>query len=503
MTKNEFMQRLKKALENVPKEESEKLLEYYRELIDDGVESGKSEEAVVGELESPETVAYNYRKESGISEEEKPQPSHEKKEKPKKDEDVATTLVKVLAAIFGVFVAFVGAIILFSFGVSGFSIAASGFVVFFSAFALILEPLEMIAQMGTGLILLAVGILFLIGTSLLGRLYALLLRALFFLPKNGKEVKFKKTIASLIACGCVFVLGIALFVAGAGAIGFKYGEIFDSENIIMRTEEITESFDNLKFESDDLALEVTYSEDETTKIEWHEYSGDEWKYTYSDGHITLKSPYTGWRNVTRIWKRGILFSIFSASDKLAHGTLYLPASYTGSLEIELKNGAIEISEMSFAGLDLSSANGAIKLTNIQADTLTADTHNGAIKVTGGEFKSLVASTNNGTVNLIDLTAENISAETSNGAVKLEELTATKIKARTNNGSIGVENILAEDIDLGTDNGSVRGTISGRKEDYRIDVRTGNGKSNLTNTTTGDKILVVRTGNGSVNLTFAD
>lgn len=500
MTKNEFLQRLKRALEGVSKDESEKLLEYYRELIDDGVESGKSEEAVVGELESPETVAYNYRKESGIPEQEKPVPSYEKKPK---EESTETTLVKVFAAILGVFVAFVGAIILFSLGVSGFSVAVSGGIVFISAFALVLEPLEMIVQMGTGLILLAVGILLLIGTSLLGRLYVMLLHALFFLPKSGKEMKFKKTIVSLIVSGCVFALGLVLFVAGAGAIGFQYGEIFDSENIMTRTEVISESFESLKFESDDLALEVKYSEDETAKIEWHEFSGDEWKYSYSDGHITLKSPYTGWKNITSLWKRGILFSIFSGSDRLPRGTLYLPASYTGDLEIELKNGAIEISEMRFAGLDLSSDNGAIKLTDIYADTFTAETRNGAIKVTRGEFKSLVASTNNGAVNLIDLTAENISAETSNGSVKLEGLTATKIKARTNNGSIGVENILAEDIDLGTDNGSVRGSISGRKEDYRIDVRTGNGKSNLKSTTTGDKILVVRTGNGSVNLTFVD
>lgn len=57
MNKNEYMKRLEKALSGVPREERERTLSYYSELIDDRVEEGIDEQRVVSELEAPEAVA--------------------------------------------------------------------------------------------------------------------------------------------------------------------------------------------------------------------------------------------------------------------------------------------------------------------------------------------------------------------------------------------------------------------------------------------------------------
>jgi len=57
MNKNEYMKRLEKALSSVSKEERERTLSYYSELIDDRVEEGMDEQRVVSELEPPEAVA--------------------------------------------------------------------------------------------------------------------------------------------------------------------------------------------------------------------------------------------------------------------------------------------------------------------------------------------------------------------------------------------------------------------------------------------------------------
>lgn len=57
MNKNEYLKRLEKALSGVSKEERERTLSYYSELIDDRVEEGVDELRVVSELESPEAVA--------------------------------------------------------------------------------------------------------------------------------------------------------------------------------------------------------------------------------------------------------------------------------------------------------------------------------------------------------------------------------------------------------------------------------------------------------------
>ncbi len=57
MNKNEYMKRLEKALSGVSREERERTLSYYSELIDDRVEEGMDEQRVVSELEPPEAVA--------------------------------------------------------------------------------------------------------------------------------------------------------------------------------------------------------------------------------------------------------------------------------------------------------------------------------------------------------------------------------------------------------------------------------------------------------------
>lgn len=51
MTKNEYLQGLKQALKSVSKDERERSLAYFAEVIDDRMEDGISEEAAVAELE--------------------------------------------------------------------------------------------------------------------------------------------------------------------------------------------------------------------------------------------------------------------------------------------------------------------------------------------------------------------------------------------------------------------------------------------------------------------
>lgn len=57
MTKAEYLERLRAALEQMPPEEREAQLAYYEELLNDMTEDGMSEEQATGQLGAPETVA--------------------------------------------------------------------------------------------------------------------------------------------------------------------------------------------------------------------------------------------------------------------------------------------------------------------------------------------------------------------------------------------------------------------------------------------------------------
>lgn len=70
MTKKEFLKRLKKGLSPLDRQERERIVEYYDEMIDDRIEYGKTEEEAVEEIGSPEVIAIRTLKEAGIDSEE-------------------------------------------------------------------------------------------------------------------------------------------------------------------------------------------------------------------------------------------------------------------------------------------------------------------------------------------------------------------------------------------------------------------------------------------------
>lgn len=57
MNKQEFLDQLSIKLSNKSKDDLKQILEYYDEMISDGVENGKNEETVISELDKPEEIA--------------------------------------------------------------------------------------------------------------------------------------------------------------------------------------------------------------------------------------------------------------------------------------------------------------------------------------------------------------------------------------------------------------------------------------------------------------
>lgn len=75
MTKDQFLNRLDKALGALPQEEKTQALGYYREYIEEAVESGRTEDEVTASMDAPETIAAQIRRESAFSKAaEKPSP---------------------------------------------------------------------------------------------------------------------------------------------------------------------------------------------------------------------------------------------------------------------------------------------------------------------------------------------------------------------------------------------------------------------------------------------
>lgn len=61
MTKNEYFERLRRAMADMPEEEVHRTVEYYDELIADAMEAGEAEEQAIGSLPAPEDAANDQR----------------------------------------------------------------------------------------------------------------------------------------------------------------------------------------------------------------------------------------------------------------------------------------------------------------------------------------------------------------------------------------------------------------------------------------------------------
>ena len=71
MVKGLWLELFEDAIKKLPKAERNKVLMFYREMIEDKIEGGKSEDGVIAELGNPNDVAQKILEENGIKHEDK------------------------------------------------------------------------------------------------------------------------------------------------------------------------------------------------------------------------------------------------------------------------------------------------------------------------------------------------------------------------------------------------------------------------------------------------
>ena len=194
MSKNEFLNQLSILLSDISPEEREEAIAYYREYIEDaGLEN---EEAILNELGTPQEVAAEIK--SGIlnrTSQDIPYSSNIVKDSPEayqsnthnhtsespKEKNTAFIILAVIGIIFlspiwiglltsalGIIVGFIAAICgcIFGFGIAGGICLFVGMMLFISSFTTLFQtPLVGAALIGAGLIVAAIGILFLLLTG--------------------------------------------------------------------------------------------------------------------------------------------------------------------------------------------------------------------------------------------------------------------------------------------------------------------------------------------------
>lgn len=154
---------------------------------------------------------------------------------------------------------------------------------------------------------------------------------------------------------------------------------------------------------------------------------------------------------------------------------------------------------------------SVTLPNDLVLDVEIETTNGSIGLENlADVKSVLLESTNGSITVKGVNSlQDIEVETVNGGLNVQNVTANKIILETTNGGITVFEATSDDIRLQSTNGGMNVNISGNFENYRVNVRTTNGRirfgdlvvaSGIMNPN-AEKNLEIKTTNGSVDLSF--
>lgn len=186
-------------------------------------------------------------------------------------------------------------------------------------------------------------------------------------------------------------------------------------------------------------------------------------------------------------------------------TVYLPADFSGTLNIEGKNSPVYADSISVNGnITVSNKNSEINISNTKnIESLICTNKNAEINIENISAYSLDVNGENGTVNVKDsVFSGNTVIESDNGSINVASSTFSgDSKLIADNGKCVFDGAALENADVKCDNGSIKGTLDGKKSDYKIKASADNGTSNISDTNSGKYILNLDADNGSIDLDF--
>lgn len=564
MRKQSYLRRLRKSLTGVPAREKENLIEYYSELIDDAYERGKTTREIFRELEPPQVVAENYKRENAVksdrfSERDDLDERLERLERLEREERIARlerlererngnkaafpeygaepasrsrkekrshgALYWLIVAPIRLILAIIGIVLGFSVLIAGFAVViaviAVNIALFFGGIYAIVMSFHMftvnasiaMAQVGAGLALIGLSVAFGFLTPLVCRGYGALVGWLFRgFRRSGKERPYRRRSVAgkfaTAACGLALIVGGGVLgTIGFGRLGYDYRKlaVYDDYTETVAEYDLANEA-AIRVDCSNLNLTVKPAQTEKIKITYFTAETDPKTVTEENGSIVFAgADCSGKEGVKKYlqdaWNRGIAFS--SLSHLYNTATIEVPQSFGGVLDVTVDNGPVVLAGLTLEEAKINTQNSVIHIEECTFGTLTAETSNGMVTVKKLNASQVNLKASNGYIVFEDSACATLTAATSNGAIEAEQSKAESAELSTQNGAISLEKFEAVNVNLKTQNGVIAGSIKGKLEDYRIQASTNNGSCNLVNKDTGTYLLSAHSTNGKIDIGFIE
>ena len=501
MRKQTYLRRLRKSLTGIPVRETESLIEYYSELIDDAYERGKTSREIFRELEDPQAVANNYKRENAYKEErysaryseqddiDERLQRLERLERLKQEERLARLeqaerkrMREQSVSDFdeprsprkekrrrGVFYWLNAAPVRLILTILGFAL---GLAVLLLGLGLVLAVIAVVvacgvgglyaigmsfhmftvnasiamAQVGAGLALIGLNVALGFLIPLVCKGYGALVGWLFRGFRRSDKERFVRRSSSVggkiatAACGFALIIGGGVLgTIGFGRLDYDYRKLAVYDDYVQTAVEFSaEDKSAVKVDCTDLSLTVKPSESDLFKITYYNSEDDQKTVTEEEGALVLKGGVRGAEGVKNYFRNAWTRGL--AFSSLAH--LYNSAT-------------VEVPQSYGGSLEVIVDNGPVVLAGLTLGDVKIETHNAIVKIESCTFATLTAETSNGMISADQLKSQQVSLKTFNGYITVEDSECASLNAFTSNGKIDVEETVSNTAELNAQNGAIQ------------------------------------------------
>ncbi|MDZ5255118.1 DUF4097 family beta strand repeat-containing protein [Clostridium sp. LIBA-8841] len=526
MTKQEYLNELRRNLRGFSQEEIDDILYDYEEHFSIGLSSGKTEEEIAEDLGDPKDIAEQYKKAKGNPTIEETARYYKEKAKEKTrafsksisessnktDKLMKIVLFIVLAIILSPIILGIAGSIIGIF-IGGISLIFSCLIGMISCIALAATSTGGLTSLFFGVIWILISLIFLgilmttLGYYGIKACIVLIKKAIEYLTepklKDKKPFWNKKAVVGMIVSLVIFIatfsVGLFQTISSGLSIGkdlapqisnylgeFDYGQfnfdLFGTSHTINDSESRSiESVNKITIKSSIADVNILKSDTDELKTEL------KGKYNSNDNN-TLKLSVTENNDNLIIETQNSPHNIFSRDLTL---NIYIPESYKGDISITNVSGDIKSERvLELNSLRMETVSGDIEFNSVSAPTVTANTTSGDI-----EFNKLNTNTS--------------SLKTVSGDIKASSYVGT-LTVDSTSGSIDINlaevkgastiNSVSGDVELGVEV-SNNLALEGKTTSGSIEVADGVNTSNIEK---GDKLLkaTFNSGDNKLNITTA-
>ncbi|QJU09203.1 DUF4097 domain-containing protein [Candidatus Saccharibacteria bacterium oral taxon 488] len=246
----------------------------------------------------------------------------------------------------------------------------------------------------------------------------------------------------------LLTIGVGLLGVGLIILGVAYALIggdlrktaTDSKFEEKQTTFQTADIKNLLVEVATDEVEITGTDKNEITVSYYETKTHQFEVTAADGSVIVKSKHEPWR-----------FSFLFDFSWLSHERAV----------------RIQVPQKLLKKIDLTSSTGSLRINDVTAT------------------KEIVAKSTTGDITIKQAMADSASFTSTTGSLRFDKLTVDK------------------ELSAKTTTGNIDGNLTGKQSDYRTEVKTSTGSSNITNQAGGNKELKLHTTTGDIQLSFND